>query len=231
MAKLLYVVGLGPGDPTLLTGQAKAALDDAQLLCGYKVYIDLVAPLYPGKPTLTTAMTQEVERCRLALEAADRGQTTAMVCSGDAGVYGMAGLIYELAQQYPPIEIHVVPGITAAMSGAAFLCYVTPAEHLALPNLDDVKQGIVASKIAAHAADIAKGIPHARDIDDKMGDARRVLDWDAQFACAIDPETAKAIRDARLPEDDHSDTCSMCGKFCAVRSMNKALAGEYIDIL
>ena len=89
----------------------------------------------------------------------------------------------------------------------------------------------VASKIAAHAADIAKGIPHARDIDDKMGDARRVLDWDAQFACAIDPETAKAIRDARLPEDDHSDTCSMCGKFCAVRSMNKALAGEYIDIL
>ena len=111
------------------------------------------------------------------------------------------------------------------------LCYVTPAEHLALPNVDDVKQGIVASKIAAHAADIAKGIPHARDIDDKMGDARRVLDWDAQFACALDPETAKAIRDARLPEDDHSDTCSMCGKFCAVRSMNKALAGEYIDIL
>ena len=92
-------------------------------------------------------------------------------------------------------------------------------------------EGIVASKIAAHAADIAKGIPHARDIDDKMGDARRVLDWDAQFACALDPETAKAIRDARLPEDDHSDTCSMCGKFCAVRSMNKALAGEYIDIL
>ena len=114
---------------------------------------------------------------------------------------------------------------------AAFLCYVPPAEHLALPNVEDVKQGIVASKIAAHAADIAKGIPHARDIDDKMGDARRVLDWDAQFACALDPETAKAIRDARLPEDDHSDTCSMCGKFCAVRSMNKALAGEYIDIL
>ena len=83
------------------------------------------------------------------------------------------------------------------MSGAAFLCYVTPAEHLALPNVEDVKNGIIASKIAAHAADIAKGIPHARDIDDKMADARRVLDWDAQFACALDPETAKAIRDAR----------------------------------
>ena len=73
--------------------------------------------------------------------------------------------------------------------------------------------------------------PGARDIDDKMADARRVLDWDAQFACALDPETAKAIRDDRLPEDDHSEACSMCGKFCAVRSMNKALAGEYIDIL
>ena len=100
-----------------------------------------------------------------------------------------------------------------------------------LTNLEDVKEGIIASKIAAHAADIAKGIPHARDIDDKMADARRVLDWDAQYACALDPETAKAIRDSRKPEDDHSDTCSMCGKFCAVRSMNKALAGEYIDIL
>ena len=96
---------------------------------------------------------------------------------------------------------------------------------MALPNVDDVKQGIIASKIAAHAADIAKGIPGARDIDDKMADARRNLDWDSQFACALDPKTAKAIRDSRKPEDDHSDTCSMCGKFCAVRSMNKAFAG------
>ena len=101
----------------------------------------------------------------------------------------------------------------------------------ALPNVDDVKQGIIASKIAAHAADIAKGIPGARDIDDKMADARQKLDWEAQYACALDPDTARAIRDSRRPEDDHSDTCSMCGKFCAVRSMNKALAGEYIDIL
>ena len=96
-------------------------------------------------------------------------------------------------------------------------------------NLDDVKQGIIASKIAAHAADIAKGVRGARDIDDKMGDARRVLDWDAQWECALDPETAKAIRADRAPE--HEDTCSMCGKFCAVRSMNKALNGEHIDIL
>ena len=151
------------------------------------------------------------------------------LCMG-APFYVLGPLVTDIAPGYDHITA-AIGGAVAAMSGAAFLCYVTPAEHLALPNVDDVKQGIVASKIAAHAADIAKGIPHARDIDDKMGDARRVLDWDAQFACALDPETAKAIRDARRPEDDHSDTCSMCGKFCAVRSMNKALAGEYIDIL
>ena len=95
--------------------------------------------------------------------------------------------------------------------------------------MEDVKQGIIASRIAAHAADIAKHIPHARDIDDAMADARRTFDWEKQWECAIDPETAKAIRDDRKPE--HEDSCSMCGKFCAVRSMNKALNGEYIDIL
>ena len=151
------------------------------------------------------------------------------ICMG-APFYCLGPLVTDIAPGYDHITA-AIGGAVAAMSGAAFLCYVTPAEHLALPNLDDVKQGIIASKIAAHAADIAKGIPHARDIDDKMADARQKLDWDAQFACALDPETAKAIRQSRLPEDDHSDTCSMCGKFCAVRSMNKALAGDYIDIL
>ena len=151
------------------------------------------------------------------------------LCMG-APFYVLGPLVTDIAPGYDHIT-SAIGGAIAASNGAAFLCYVTPAEHLALPNVEDVKQGIIASKIAAHAADIAKGIPHARDIDDKMADARRNLDWDAQFACAIDPETAKQIRDSRLPEDDHSDTCSMCGKFCAVRSMNKALSGEYIDIL
>lgn len=151
------------------------------------------------------------------------------ICMG-APFYVLGPLVTDIAPGYDHITA-AIGGAVAAMSGAAFLCYVTPAEHLALPNVEDTKQGIIASKIAAHTADIAKGIPGARDIDDKMADARRVLDWDAQFACALDPKTAKAIRDSRLPEDDHSDTCSMCGKFCAVRSMNKALAGEEIDIL
>ena len=151
------------------------------------------------------------------------------ICMG-APFYVLGPIVTDIAPGYDHIT-SAIGGAVAAMSGAAFLCYVTPAEHLALPNVDDVKQGIIASKIAAHAADIAKGVPGARDIDDKMADARRKLDWEAQYACALDPDTARAIRDSRSPEEDHSDTCSMCGKFCAVRSMNKALAGEYIDIL
>lgn len=151
------------------------------------------------------------------------------ICMG-APFYVLGPLVTDIAPGYDHIT-GAIGGAVAAMNGAAFLCYVTPAEHLALPNVEDVKQGIIASKIAAHAADIAKGIPGTRERDDRMAEARRNLDWDAQFACALDSETAKAVRDSRSPEDDHSDTCSMCGKFCAVRSMNKALAGEYIDIL
>ena len=156
-------------------------------------------------------------------------QVQKTICMG-APFYVLGPLVTDIAPGYDHITA-AIGGAIAATAGAAFLCYVTPAEHLALPNVDDVKQGIIASKIAAHAADIAKGIPGARDIDDKMADARRVLDWDAQFACALDPDTARAIRNDRLPEDDHDEACSMCGKFCAVRSMNKALAGEYIDII
>ena len=156
-------------------------------------------------------------------------QVQQTICKG-APFYVLGPLVTHIAPGYDHIT-SAIGGAVAAASGAAFLCYVTPAEHLALPNLDDVKQGIIASKIAAHAADIAKGIPGARDIDDKMADARKKLDWDAQFECALDPETARKIRDSRKPEDDHSEACSMCGKFCAVRSMNKALSGEYIDIL
>ena len=149
------------------------------------------------------------------------------ICMG-APFYVLGPIVTDIAPGYDHIT-SAIGGAIAAASGAAFLCYVTPAEHLALPNVDDVKQGIIASKIAAHAADIAKKIPHARDIDDRMGDARRALDWEAQWECALDPETAKCIRDKRKPE--HEDTCSMCGKFCAVRSMNKALNNEMVDIL
>ena len=149
------------------------------------------------------------------------------ICMG-APFYVLGPLVTDIAPGYDHITA-AIGGAVAAASGAAFLCYVTPAEHLALPDICDVRQGIIASKIAAHAADIAKHIPHAREIDDKMSDARRTFDWETQWSCAIDPETAKKIREERKPEVEES--CSMCGKFCAVRSMNKALNNEYIDIL
>lgn len=149
------------------------------------------------------------------------------ICQG-APFYVLGPLVTDIAPGYDHIT-SAIGGAVAASAGAAFLCYVTPAEHLALPNLEDVKQGIMASKIAAHAADIAKGVRGARQADDRMAQARRNLDWEAQWECAMDPETAKRIWNERKPE--HEDTCSMCGKFCAVRSMNKALAGEHIDIL
>ena len=113
------------------------------------------------------------------------------LCMG-APFYVLGPLVTDIAPGYDHITA-AIGGAVAAMHGAAFLCYVTPAEHLALPNLDDVKQGIMASKIAAHAADIAKGVRGAREIDDKMGDARRALDWEGQWACALDPETARSI--------------------------------------
>lgn len=149
------------------------------------------------------------------------------ICMG-APFYVLGPIVTDIAPGYDHITA-AIGGAVAAMSGAAFLCYVTPAEHLALPDVNDVKQGIIASKIAAHAADIAKGLPHARDIDDEMAEARRTFDWEKQWECSIDPDTARAIRNDRKPE--HDDSCSMCGKFCAVRSMNKALSEEYIDIL
>jgi precorrin-3B C17-methyltransferase len=117
----VYVVGLGPGGGQYLTEEAKAALSAADVLCGYTVYVDLVAPLYPEKETFTTPMTRELERCRWALETARSGRTVAMVCSGDAGVYGMASPVLELAQAYPEVDVEVVAGITAALSGGAVL--------------------------------------------------------------------------------------------------------------
>jgi len=117
----LYVVGIGPGSAESLTGAARTALDRAELICGYTVYVELLRPLYPEKPFYTTGMTGEMERCRHCLERAAAGETVALVCSGDAGVYGMAGPVLELAPNYPGAAVTVIPGVTAALSGAALL--------------------------------------------------------------------------------------------------------------
>ena len=118
---LVSVVGLGPGDAQFLTAQARHALQEADVLCGYTVYIDLVRPLYPEKETYATGMTREIDRCRWALQTAQTGKTVALVCSGDAGVYGMASPLLELAPDYPDVPVEVVPGLTAALSGGAVL--------------------------------------------------------------------------------------------------------------
>ena len=118
---VLYVVGLGPGGSRWMTWEARAALEQAEVLCGYTVYLDLIRGEFPDKEYFSTHMTQEMERCRAARERARSGRTTALVCSGDAGVYGMAGPVLELAPQFPEVEIQVVPGVTAALAGAAVL--------------------------------------------------------------------------------------------------------------
>ena len=148
------------------------------------------------------------------------------ICKG-APFYVLGPLVTDIAPGYDHIT-SAIGGAIAATYGASFLCYVTPAEHLRLPDLNDVKEGIIATRIAAHAADIAKGIPHATDWDLKMDNARKVLDWDAQFDVAIDPEKARRYRQEARPEKE--DTCSMCGNFCAVKNMNKIMDGEIVSI-
>ena len=144
----------------------------------------------------------------------------------NAPFYVLGPLVTDIAPGYDHIT-SAIGGAIAAASGADFLCYVTPAEHLRLPDIGDVKEGIIASKIAAHAADIAKGIPGARDIDNKMADARHKVDWDEMFKYAIDPDKARAYFESTPPADRH--TCSMCGKMCAVRTTNMILEGKTVE--
>ena len=148
------------------------------------------------------------------------------LCHG-APFYVLGPLVTDIAPGYDHIT-SAIGGAIAARAGASFLCYVTPAEHLRLPDLDDVKEGIMASKIAAHAADIANKRPHAADRDNAMADARQKLDWEAQFDLSIDPDKARAYRASAAPEKE--DTCSMCGNFCSIRNMNQILDGNEVKI-
>lgn len=145
----------------------------------------------------------------------------------NAPFYVLGPLVTDIGVGYDHITA-AIGGAISASSGADFLCYVTPAEHLCLPNAQDVLDGLMATKIAAHAADIAKKVPHARDLDDKMGQARRKLDWDAMWKCALDPVTGKK-RYEESPAATEG-TCTMCGKMCAVRTVNKVFEGTTIDL-
>ena len=145
----------------------------------------------------------------------------------NAPFYVLGPLVTDIGVGYDHITA-AIGGAISASSGADFLCYVTPAEHLCLPNAQDVLDGLMATKIAAHAADIAKKVPHARDMDDKMGQARRKLDWDSMWKCALDPVTGRK-RYEESPAATEG-TCTMCGKMCAVRTVNKVFEGTTIDL-
>lgn len=148
------------------------------------------------------------------------------ICKG-APFYVLGPLVTDIAPGYDHITA-AIGGAVAASAGAAFLCYVTPAEHLKLPDGEDVKEGIIAARIAAHAADIAKGIKGAKEWDHQMSDARKRLDWETMFNLAIDPEKARRYRAMSKPEKE--DTCSMCGNFCAMKNMNRIMEGGIVDI-
>ena len=158
-------------------------------------------------------------------EIAANMQLQKRICH-EAPFYVLGPLVTDIFPGYDHIT-SAIGGAIAAASGADFLCYVTPAEHLRLPDASDVKEGIIASRIAAHAADIAKGVPHARDVDNKMSEARHRVDWEEMFRYAADPDKARAYFESTPPADRH--TCSMCGKMCAVRTTNLILEGKTVE--
>ena len=148
----LYVVGIGPGAYEEMTVRAVRVLEQCQVIVGYTVYVKLVQEHFSGKEFLTTPMRQETKRCRLALETAQSGKDTAMICSGDAGIYGMAGLLLELGAEYPQVELEFVPGVTAAVSGAAILG--APLMHdFAVISLSDLMTPweLIAQRLSAAA--------------------------------------------------------------------------------
>jgi phosphomethylpyrimidine synthase len=144
------------------------------------------------------------------------------LCHG-APFYVLGPIVTDVAPGYDHIT-SAIGGALAAAHGADFLCYVTPAEHLRLPDLDDMKEGIIAARIAAHAADIAKGIPGAQDWDNAMSHARKELDWPRMLELAMDPEKASAYRESSKPKDDQ--VCTMCGDLCAVKRSRQILEGR-----
>lgn len=145
------------------------------------------------------------------------------LCHG-APFYVLGPLVTDAAPGYDHIT-SAIGGAIAATYGADFLCYVTPSEHLRLPTIEDVHEGVIASKIAAHAADIAKGLPGAMQRDNAMAQCRKKMDWQGQIKAALDPERARAFRDSRAPSD--SDVCTMCGEYCAIKILNQECTWDF----
>ena len=150
--KVVYVVGLGPGEPFYMTQQAANTLESVDAICGYKVYLDLIRDEFPCEEYYSTGMTQEIDRCRWALKKARTGKRVALVCSGDAGVYGMASPLLELAPDYPDVAVEVVPGLTAALSGGAVLGAPLAHDFCVISLSDRLTPWEVIEKRLAYAA-------------------------------------------------------------------------------
>ena len=175
----LYVVGIGPGGYEQMTIRAAKVLEKCDIIVGYTVYVDLIADHFAGKEMLTTPMRQEEKRCRMAFEEVMKGKDTAMICSGDAGVYGMSGLIYEISQDYPGVDIEIVSGVTAALSGGAVLG--APLMHdFAVISLSDLMTPweLIQKRLAAAASadmDICLYNPSSKKRKDYLRRACEIL--------------------------------------------------------
>ena len=189
--KKIYVVGLGPGAGKQMTGEAYTALEQSEVIVGYPVYLDLIRDTFPDKIYKSTPMKQEVERCHMAFMEAMQEKTTAMVCSGDAGVYGMAGLMLQISSKFPEVEVEIIPGITAAIGGAAVLG--APLMHdFAVISLSDLMTPweLIQKRLAAAAsADMAICLynPSSKKRRDYLNKACRIV---MQYAS---PETVCGI--------------------------------------
>ena len=232
----LLIVGIGPGCPEHITPAARAALDQAQVLCGYTGYLRLIRDWYPDKEMLATPMTQELQRCRAALELASGGKTVAMVCSGDAGIYGMAGPILQLAAEFPGVEIQVVPGITAAVSGAAVLGAPLMNDFAVISLSDLLTPWETIARRLEYAArggfSIVLYNPGSRTRTDRLTRACDILlQWrSGETVCALvrsigrDGQTARLLTLAQLQEE----TVDMFTTVFIGSSQTRALDGKMV---
>jgi precorrin-3B C17-methyltransferase len=201
---MLYVVGIGSGSKENMTQEAKNAMENADVLVGYTTYIDLIRPLFPKKRVVSTAMTQEVERCKSALALAENGERVAVICSGDAGVYGMAGLIFELSVEYPNVDIEIVSGVTAALSGAATLG--SPINHdFAAISLSDLltPRSVIEKRLDCAAQGdfcVALYNPSSKKRSDCLAKACEILlrHKSADTVCGIARNVGRAGRSSRV---------------------------------
>lgn len=211
MGNLIYIIGIGPGEEAFFTGQAKAALQRSDVIVGYTVYVDLVKAFLPEKEYRTTGMTKEIERCNLCFELAKEGKNVALVCSGDAGVYGMASPMYELLPEHPEVELEVVPGITAANSGAAALG--APLNHdycvISLSDLLTPWEAIERRLQAAVLGDFAMALynPSSKKRSDYLQKACDIL-----LAAGASPDRACGLVENIGRE-------GMCSKVCTLKEL------------